>query len=621
LKTLYRSGLVVAAGVVVVLTFGQAYAGSVFVLALCYAIVTAGMAVQLGFSQQIVFSQCVFMGAGAYGVALLNTHFAMPALLATPIVMAGAGLAALLLGSIVTRASGLALAVATLMLPLIATGYVSSAGYLGGSVGAPLTGNLWNGSSTESIAIGNGLITVAVLAVVVFVASRILSSDIGLELYVLGVDERTAAAMGVRTPRRKLELFVLGSVLAALGGAVYAGTQLFVPATLVDPTAELALLIMLFVGGRRSVLGAVTGALVIQYLYGASSWVSVNILIIEGVLLTAVLLVDPEGLAGILATLTRRLRPLLPPLLPAPLRSRPSVPLRSRPSAPLRSRPSAPLPADPRSAAPSTPNILVTRPSPKPEPAQCAVGPERALLECVGVGKEYGGLTVLDDVTLTLPPRGLFGLCGPNGAGKSTLLGIVGGSVSPSRGRILLDGADVTRLPPQQRFGLGVSRTFQAVHLIAGRTVLDNVAVACLTSHRSSIVTRIARSSLAQARAAAAQTLDRLGMAAISDRDVSSLTLESQRMVELARAIAARPRLLLLDEPASGLSEQQRQRLGELLREFGEMTCVLLVEHDLDLVAQLSQRIFVLAGGRLVFDGGPADFRASPTVNSLLVGL
>ena len=307
LAPLSATATVVVVGLIMVLVFGQQYAGSVFVLALCYAIVTVGMAVQIGFSQQIVFSQCVFMGAGAYGVAMLNTHFGMSSLLATPVVMAGSGLAALLLGSVVTRASGLALAVATLMLPLIAVGYVSSAGFLGGSVGAPLTGNLWPGSSTQSIAIGNGLITLAWLAVAVFVASRILSSDIGLELYVLGVDEPTAAAMGVRTPRRRLELFVLGSVFAALGGAVYAGTQLFVPATLVSPTAELALLMMLFVGGRRSVLGAVVGAVAIQYLSGASNWVSVNILIVEGVLLTVVLLADPDGLAGIAASLVRRL--------------------------------------------------------------------------------------------------------------------------------------------------------------------------------------------------------------------------------------------------------------------------------------------------------------------------
>ena len=365
LAPLSSTATVVVVGLIMVGVFGQQYTGSVFVLALCYAIVTAGMAVQIGFSQQIVFSQCVFMGAGAYGVAMLNTHFAMPSLLATPIVMAGSGLAALALGSVVTRASGLALAVATLMLPLIAVGYVSSAGFLGGSVGAPLTGNLWPGSSTQSIAIGNGLITVALLAVAVFVASRILSSDIGLELYVLGVDEPTAAAMGVRTPRRRLELFVLGSVFAALGGAVYAGTQLFVPATLVSPTAELALLMMLFVGGRRSVLGAVAGAVAIQYLSGASNWVSVNILIVEGVLLTVVLLADPDGLAGLAASLTRRLpAPRLPaPRLPAPrLPARPgSVPI--TPMTPLASI--APL-------APAAPLM------PAPEPARWNIEPVMA---------------------------------------------------------------------------------------------------------------------------------------------------------------------------------------------------------------------------------------------------
>jgi branched-chain amino acid transport system permease protein len=423
---------------------------------------------------------------------------------------------------------------------------------------------------------------------VVFVSARILSSDIGLELYVLGVDEQTAAAMGVRTPRRKLELFVLGSVFAALGGAVYAGTQLFVPASLVSPTAELALLMMLFVGGRRSVLGAVAGALAIQYLYGASNWVSVNILIVEGVLLTVVLLADPDGLAGIVSSLARRAR--RPPVSPAPLA--------------LASSPASPFP----SALPSSGALT-------PAPVS-----QRVLLECAGIGKEYGGLTVLDDVTLALPGRGLFGLCGPNGAGKSTLLGVIGGSVSPSRGRVLLDGEDVTGLPPHQRFQLGVSRTFQAVRLIRGRSVLDNVAVACLSSHRSSIVRGIVRSRLPQARRSAAETLDYLGMGRLSGQEVSSLTLENQRMVELARAIAARPRLLLLDEPASGLSGPQRERLAEVLRAAGDMTCVLLVEHDLDLVARISQKIFVLARGQLVFGGSPEDFRSSGVVNSLLIG-
>jgi branched-chain amino acid transport system permease protein len=565
----------------------------VFILSACYAIVTAGMAVQIGFSQQIAFSQSVFMGAGAYGVALLNADAGLSVLEATPLVMIGAAVCAFLLGAIVTRASGLALAVATLMLPLIAVGYVTSASYLGGAVGQPLTGTLWPGGSASSVAVGGGLVVVVFLAVAVLVASRVLRSDIGLELFVLGVDERTAAAMGVRTPRRKLELFVLGCVFASLGGAAYAGTQQFVPETLVDPTAELALLIMLFIGGRRSVLGAVAGALVIQYLQGASSWVSVNILVVEGVLLTVVLLVDAEGLAGIATAGLAWLRGRLAARGPVPAPPQPA--------------------ADPQAGRLPTGETGTYRQPTGETPAP--------LLEVSGIGKEYGGLTVLDDVTLSLPSRGLFGLCGPNGAGKSTLLNVIGGSVAPARGRVTLAGTDITRRPAQLRFDLGVSRTFQAVHLIKGRTVLDNVAVACLASHHSSIVTRIARSRLEEAREKARAALDDLGLAGIAGREVSSLTLEMQRMVELARAMAPDPALLLLDEPASGLSEEQRPRLAATLTQLASKTCVLLVEHDLDLVAQVSERILVLSQGRLVFDGDPVGFRASPVVTSILVGL
>jgi branched-chain amino acid transport system permease protein len=603
--------LILVAGAIIVLNYGLLYTGSVFVLSACYAIVTAGMAVQIGFSQQIAFSQSVFFGVGAYGVALLNTHAHISVLPAGVIMVVGAALAALVLGSVVTRASGLALAVATLMLPLIAVGYVSGTNLLGGPVGLPLSGTLWPGSgSTTLIALGGGLIVVAVLAAVVFIASRILSSDIGLELFVLGVDERTAAALGVRTPRRKLELFVLGCVCAALGGVVYVGTQQFVPETVVDPTTELSLLIMLFIGGRRSPIGAVIGALVIQYLQGASNWVSVNILIVEGVLLTVVLLVDPEGITGIVQTGI------------AWLRRKSGAATASAELGPAESA------ADELAAEDTAAAVADAFPDAPGEIADLGMAADgtapgsrdATLLEVRGVFKEYGGLSVLHDVSLALPGRGLFALCGPNGAGKTTLLNVIGGSVAPSSGEVILSGTDITRRPPNERFYQGISRTFQAVHLIKGRTVLDNVAVACLASHTASIVTRIGRSRLDAARAKAARTLADLGMAHLAEREVSSLTLETQRMVELARALASSPRLLLLDEPASGLSEEQRQRLAALLVTLAERTCVLLVEHDLALVAQVSERIFVLSGGHLVFDGGPADFRSSPVVNSLLVG-
>jgi branched-chain amino acid transport system ATP-binding protein len=336
-----------------------------------------------------------------------------------------------------------------------------------------------------------------------------------------------------------------------------------------------------------------------------------------------VLLVDPEGLSGIVTTAVAWLRTRLGSA-PGERGSQPST---------------ADAPDSLTSAADPAGMAAVADPANGGEIDRDAgigavgagIGPadagrfggddsHQALLEIRSVFKEYGGLSVLEDITLALPDRGLFALCGPNGAGKSTLLNVIGGSVPPSKGQVVLSGVDITRRPPHERFYQGISRTFQSVHLIKGRTVLDNVAVACLASHKSSIATRIGRSRLDEARSQASRALADLGMAHLAGREVSSLTLETQRMVELARALAPNPRLLLLDEPASGLSEEQRQRLAGVLTAVAARTCVLLVEHDLALVAQVSERIFVLAAGRLVFDGGPEEFRSSPVVNTLLVG-
>jgi branched-chain amino acid transport system permease protein len=598
---LMSTGVVLVGGVIVTGFFSESYFGSVVVLALTYAIVTAGMAVQIGFSQQVVFSQSVFMGFGAYGVAVLNANVGIPSLAAAIIITLASGVVAFVIGKAVSRASGLALAVATLMFPLIAFSYLSYANWLGASIGMPLTGNLWPGGSS---AVANGLLTVFIVAGVVYITTRLVASDVGLEMYVLGVNEGTAAAMGVRTARRKLELFILGSMLATLGGAVYAGTQLFVPPTLVQATAELSLLIMLFVGGRRSVLGAVLGAVAIEYFSGISNFVSIHILLIEGVLITVVLLIEPEGAAGIVHRLWRRFGPRTASGAPAHAR----VPDASGNG----------HSGDDAALGEQHASALARRFAGTPDGTSS--GPA-ALLECAGIDKEYGGLKVLDGVNIAIADRGIFGLCGPNGAGKTTLLNVIAGSVAPSAGRVSLSGEDITNLLPWDRFRRGMSRTFQAVHLIPDRTVIDNVAVACLQSQESTLVRGIVASRLADARAEAMQALENLGMRDLAHRQVSSLTLEMQRMVELARAMASRPRLLLLDEPASGLSAPQRERLREVLRSIGEYTCVLLVEHDLTLVASVAERIFVLSSGALVFDGSADEFRGSELVSSLLIGV
>ncbi len=372
----------------------------------------------------------------------------------------------------------------------------------------------------------------------VYITTRLVASDVGLEMYVLGVNEGTAAAMGVRTARRKLELFILGSMLATLGGAVYAGTQLFVPPTLVQATAELSLLIMLFLGGRRSVLGAVLGAVAIEYFSGISNFVSIHILLIEGVLITVVLLIEPEGAAGIVHRVWRRLAPTTAPAAagaPTPV--------------PVAGASADGHSGDDVALGEQHAGALAREFAGAQDETASGAAP---LLQCAGIDKEYGGLKVLDGVDIAIADRGVFGLCGPNGAGKTTLLNVIAGSVAPSAGTVSLSGEDITHLLPWDRFRRGMSRTFQAVHLIADRTVVDNVAVACLQSQESTLVRGIVASRLAQARAEAMQALENLGMGDLAHRQVSSLTLEMQRMVELARAMASRPRLLLLDEPALG---------------------------------------------------------------------
>lgn len=603
---LFQALLIVVVGVAVVGLFGKEYVGGIFVLALSYGIVTVGMAVQIGFSQQVVFSQCVFFGLGAYGVAVLNTHAGMASLVAALVMTVAGGAIAWLLGAVVCRSPGLALAVASLMLPLAATEYLSFNSFLGGSIGLPLTGNLWPGGG--NITVANGMLVVLIVAIIVFLAARLLASDIGLELFVMGVDQGAAEAVGINTGRRKLELFVVGSMCATLGGGVFAGTQLFVPYTVVGATAELSFLIMLFVGGRRSVLGAVLGAFVIEYFQGINNFVSVHILVIEGVVITAILIVEPEGLAGILAGLTRAARARFGAgqeggaLVSAPAPG----------GIPLREADDLGVPVAPRAGS-----GLFGQGRDGPTAGEV----EGGLLECRNVTKYYGGLGVLNDVSFQLPSRGIFGLCGPNGAGKTTLLNVIAGTVNPDRGSVWLAGQDLGRLDAPARFHRGCSRTFQTVKLVAGRSVLDNVAVACLRSNGSGMARAVGPDRLEVARAQAMEALEYLGIADSAERSARSLTLEGQRLVELARAVASHPRVLLLDEPASGMSAAQRERLKAILTLLGSETCVLLVEHDLELVAAVSDRILVLAEGNLVFNGSPAEFRSAGPVQELLVGL
>jgi branched-chain amino acid transport system ATP-binding protein len=248
-----------------------------------------------------------------------------------------------------------------------------------------------------------------------------------------------------------------------------------------------------------------------------------------------------------------------------------------------------------------------------------------ALLEAEGVTVRFGGITALSDVSLDVGPGELVGLVGPNGAGKTTLFNCIVGLLAPSAGQVVFAGRDITRLAVHRRARLGIGRTFQRLELFPGMTAREHVIVADRANRRSGglladLVGRGRPTAVEIARAD--ETLDMVGLGARAGAPVESLPLGQGRLVELARALVAEPRLLLLDEPSSGLDSDETSRLADVVRELGRDagSAVLLVEHDLDLVRALAHRLYVLDSGRLLASGPPATVLADPQVVAAYIG-
>jgi ABC-type branched-subunit amino acid transport system ATPase component len=249
-------------------------------------------------------------------------------------------------------------------------------------------------------------------------------------------------------------------------------------------------------------------------------------------------------------------------------------------------------------------------------------------LACTAISVNFGGITALADVDLQVPPASVVGLVGPNGAGKSTLFGVVSGLIRPTRGRIVLAGKDVTGSSPQRRADLGLARTFQHPELFAGLTVRDHLVLAHRAKHaRDRVLSDLftmgsLRPVNATEKARVEELVDLLELTDHATRQASALPLGLARLVELGRALASSPTILLLDEPSSGLDATDTARVEEILtrvaREWG--ISVLLVEHDVDMVLRLCATVYVLDFGELIASGPPEVVRANPVVRAAYLG-
>jgi branched-chain amino acid transport system ATP-binding protein len=215
----------------------------------------------------------------------------------------------------------------------------------------------------------------------------------------------------------------------------------------------------------------------------------------------------------------------------------------------------------------------------------------------------------------------ITGLIGPNGAGKTSLFDVVTGLTHPSAGRVLLHGRDVTRARPARRARLGLGRTFQRLELFSSLTVAENIAVAAEAAHRAHLHRRLGHLVLSDASAVVERQLERVGLADVASARVETLSTGTARLVEVARALAAEPSILLLDEPASGLDGAETDRLANLLLELiGDGIAVLLVEHDVELVMRVCSEVIVLDRGSVLAIGTPESVRQQPAVREAYLG-
>ena len=592
-----------------------------------YTMLALGMVLVLGYCGQLMLATNALFGVGAYGLAILALHQGLNpwAGMAVSAVAAGAGAA--LIGVMVFRLTGHLLGLVTLAIGYIAFIVFETSPLTGGASGIGVGPSLSIGGAVFSGGENSFFYVCTVAALISLVVARnLVVSRTGRALRAVEANEAAAASAGVNATHYKVVAFVAGAIIASVAGSLYANYVGVVGASSFTILVTVEVLLMAVVGGLRSIWGAPFGVLGVVVFQAALQTYGPDVVHINssyfttigfGVVLILVLLLLPGGLASIGDGLARMIASWSPEANAANRRistESHAVALQA-----ALGEPSTSAVADVSAVAAVAPGITSdVEGEADPDPP--------CLLEAVGVTCRFEGLTALDGVSLELRAGEVVGLIGPNGAGKTTFFNCLSGHVQPSSGVVRLGGTDVTGMAPYRIARHGLARTFQNIELFPDMSVLENVMVgAHLSAHAGALsaIFRLPRHwrderVLAQR---AGHALERVGMERYAARAAGTLPYGQQRRVEIARALAAQPHVLLLDEPAAGLSASEAQELVELVRALAsESLGIVMVEHNMRALMDVADRVTVLDSGRQLLTALPDEVRKDETVIASYLG-